>query len=120
MTCLSLWQPWASLLVHGKKRVETGGWDMKHRGPLLIHATLRWKAGDWEKWSDSPPFRSALEAIGNSFDPDAWYWRGHSERKRKSDLEFAEHCRQCDRSAALAALAAAGIEIEPGDAREVG
>ena len=37
---LSLWQPWASLLVMGHKLIETRGWDTSHRGPLLIHAAV--------------------------------------------------------------------------------
>lgn len=42
MQCISLWQPWASLLVHGKKRVETRSWFTLFRGPLLIHASKKW------------------------------------------------------------------------------
>lgn len=38
---ISLWQPWADLLVRGVKRYETRGWEMKHRGPLAIHAALK-------------------------------------------------------------------------------
>jgi hypothetical protein len=37
---LSLWQPWASLVIAGEKLVETRRWSTKHRGPLLIHAAL--------------------------------------------------------------------------------
>lgn len=37
--CLSVLQPWASLIVHGMKRYETRGWRIRHRGPLLIHAS---------------------------------------------------------------------------------
>lgn len=38
MKCLSLTQPWASLVIMGIKQYETRGWSTKHRGPLLIHA----------------------------------------------------------------------------------
>lgn len=40
MHALSLLQPWASLVAIGAKRVETRSWGTKHRGPLLIHASL--------------------------------------------------------------------------------
>ena len=40
--CLSLWQPWASLLVHGVKRVETRPKRFNHTGVLLIHAAKSW------------------------------------------------------------------------------
>jgi hypothetical protein len=41
MKCLTLMQPWASLIVHGYKRYETRSWVTSHRGPLLIHAGRR-------------------------------------------------------------------------------
>lgn len=41
MKCISLWQPWASLVVLGAKRIETRHWSTNYRGPLLIHAAKR-------------------------------------------------------------------------------
>ncbi len=35
---LSLWQPWASAIAEGAKRIETRSWQTHYRGPLLIHA----------------------------------------------------------------------------------
>lgn len=37
---ISLWQPWASLVVAGLKQYETRSWKTDWRGPLLIHATV--------------------------------------------------------------------------------
>ena len=42
MKCLSLWQPWASLMAYGAKGIETRSWDTAYRGPLLIHAAKKW------------------------------------------------------------------------------
>lgn len=39
---LSLWQPWASLVAVGEKRIETRSWATKHRGTIAIHATQNW------------------------------------------------------------------------------
>lgn len=41
--CLSVWQPWAWLLVNGPKTVENRTWAAPrgYRGPLLIHAAQR-------------------------------------------------------------------------------
>lgn len=36
---LSLTQPWASLIAHGHKRVETRSWSTKYRGEIFIHAS---------------------------------------------------------------------------------
>jgi len=38
MKCLSVWQPWAELIVMGLKDVENRTWARDYRGPLLIHA----------------------------------------------------------------------------------
>lgn len=38
MKALTLWQPWASLVALGVKRIETRSWPTTYRGPLLIHA----------------------------------------------------------------------------------
>lgn len=38
---LSLWEPWASLVVWGLKLVETRSWQTRYRGRLWIHATQR-------------------------------------------------------------------------------
>jgi len=69
MKCLSLWQPWATLLVGGAKRVETRGWPIRHRGPLLIHAAKKWDS-DLRMMCHTEPFASALEAIGLGEGPD--------------------------------------------------
>jgi activating signal cointegrator 1 len=41
MKALSLWKPWASLIVIGAKRFATRHWETSYRGPLLIHAAKR-------------------------------------------------------------------------------
>lgn len=41
MKALTLWQPWASLIAIGEKRVETRCWSTAHRGPLAIHASSK-------------------------------------------------------------------------------
>lgn len=38
MKAITLWQPWASLVIAGVKRFETRPWQTRYRGPLAIHA----------------------------------------------------------------------------------
>lgn len=38
MRCLTLTQPWATLVAIGAKRIETRSWKTSYRGPLAIHA----------------------------------------------------------------------------------
>lgn len=39
---LSLWEPWASAMRYGWKRIETRSWWTGYQGPLLICASKRW------------------------------------------------------------------------------
>ena len=41
MKAISLWQPWASLVVLGAKKIETRSWYTSYRGPLVIKAAKK-------------------------------------------------------------------------------
>ena len=41
MKCLSLNQPYAELLVSGKKTIEIRRWNTKFRGQFLVHASKK-------------------------------------------------------------------------------
>lgn len=41
MKAISLWQPWATLMALGLKKIETRHWSTRYRGPLLIHAAKK-------------------------------------------------------------------------------
>jgi hypothetical protein len=51
ISCLSVFQPWAELLVAGIKPVENRTKRSNHRGPLLIHASKKFDA----EWMDGLP-----------------------------------------------------------------
>lgn len=57
MKALTIWQPWASLLVIGAKLYETRSWATTYRGPIAIHAAKR-------------PVRRTIDALaaGNEWD----------------------------------------------------
>jgi activating signal cointegrator 1 len=42
MKAITIWQPYATLIMIGAKRFETRGWPTSYRGPLIIHAAKRW------------------------------------------------------------------------------
>jgi len=42
MKAISLWQPWATLISIGAKRIETRSWETLYRGSIVIHAAKRW------------------------------------------------------------------------------
>jgi activating signal cointegrator 1 len=68
MRCLTLTQPWATLVAIGVKRIETRSWSTSYRGPLLIHAAkgLGPVGGitGLDLLCHDEPFRSALGEYG--------------------------------------------------------
>lgn len=73
MKALSLWQPWASLVVLGLKHYETRSWKTAYRGTLVIHAAQKWNPeleGFWKLLQglsrlnfDTPPRGAALGTV---------------------------------------------------------
>lgn len=63
MKVISLWQPWATLVVIGAKTFETRHWSTSYRGELGIHAAKACGPRIREI-AEEEPFRSALEQAG--------------------------------------------------------
>jgi hypothetical protein len=61
MKALTLWQPWASLIAIGAKRIETRSWFTPYRGPLAIHAAKTFWGEDRRRCF-LPPFSTILAA----------------------------------------------------------
>lgn len=59
---LTLWQPWATLVVLGAKVFETRSWNTKYRGELFIHAGKRF---DYQhrKLAESYPFNQYIKNV---------------------------------------------------------
>jgi hypothetical protein len=64
MKALSLWQPWASAIAVGAKRVETRSWATAYRGPLAIHAAKRLVKDDLLHYHCSWSWTGALWPLG--------------------------------------------------------
>lgn len=52
MKALSLWQPWASLMALGLKRVETRSWRTKYRGDIAICSAKKREHDGRALWSN--------------------------------------------------------------------
>ncbi len=57
---LQLWQPWASAVALGSKRIETRDWETDYRGPLAISATARCVKGELADLAGDPVWCGAL------------------------------------------------------------
>ncbi len=62
MPCLSLWQPWATLMAIGSKKNETRSWPTSYRGLLAIHAAKKWDRHMWDA-CEMPAYREVLSPI---------------------------------------------------------
>jgi uncharacterized protein (UPF0264 family) len=61
---LSIKQPWATLLVHGRKTIEVRRWQLRFRGQLLIHAARISDDRD-EAWQRVPDdLREQAQKVG--------------------------------------------------------
>lgn len=67
MKAITVWQPWAQLLVAGKKHEETRSWATSYRGPILIHAAAK------------PAIHSLLELMDKETRHLAFKSLGHTE-----------------------------------------
>lgn len=71
MKALTLYDPWATLVVLGKKQYETRSWATNYRGPLYIHTSKKPMSRYEKQLCRQEPYASALAGIG------AWMWGGH-------------------------------------------
>jgi hypothetical protein len=63
MKALSVYQPWATLLMLGAKRYEIRSWHTEHRGPLAIHSSRRIPP-ELRLLCGREPWRGILRAAG--------------------------------------------------------
>lgn len=61
--CISLWQPWATLIAIGAKRVETRDFATTYRGTLAIHAGLAFTL-EQSRLLVKEPYRAVLNKAG--------------------------------------------------------
>jgi len=67
---LSLWQPWAWLVVNGYKLIENRPWHTYVRGTILIHASQTFDVQAYLHMTDHPDnyVRKAVEAMSEQID----------------------------------------------------
>lgn len=73
MKALTLYEPWASLVALGAKKIETRSWPTKYRGPLAIRAAKSYEAWHMNlSWEE--PFYSALKPLPARGHQGLWEW----------------------------------------------
>ena len=72
VAAISLWEPWATLMAIGAKKIETRSWATRHRGALLICAAVRKNNREMQQLIMDRPFYAALEGGLTRL------WHGHA------------------------------------------
>jgi hypothetical protein len=67
MRAISLWQPWATAVALGSKRVETRHWATSYRGPLAIHAAKRRVQAELQHYTSCWNWVGAMRGAGWAF-----------------------------------------------------
>ena len=85
MKCLSVSQPFAELIILGKKTIELRKWNTNYRGELLIHAPLKVRKEDAKRLKIDKKFvTGAIVGKVEIFDVKKY----DSQKQVKSDQKF--------------------------------
>lgn len=85
-TCLSVCQPFAYLIVTGKKTIELRPWNTKFRGEFLIHAPLKVDLDQAARLKISPGVLDVGGIIGKAVLYDTK--RYNSQKELDSDYKY--------------------------------
>jgi ASCH domain len=61
---LTIRQPWAELILRGRKPFELRSWKTKYRGPLVIHAAMRVDSEDARQLGLNPEMLTTGSFVG--------------------------------------------------------
>ena len=89
MKCLSVSQPYADLIVQGKKTIELRTWNTKFRGEFLVHAPFKIKKDAWKRLGvDETKLRTGV-IIGKAEIYDVKVYNSITELKADYKKHFA-------------------------------
>lgn len=93
MKCLSLKQPYAELIVSGKKTIELRAWNTKFRGQFLIHASKKIDKEACERNKIDPDSVTTGAIIGKAILYDVKFYENRNMflKDRKMHLAGAEY-----------------------------
>ena len=88
MKTLSLKQPWAELILQGKKKIEIRKWNTKFRGRFLIHASKNPDEIAMKKFGFND--LSCGFIVGEAELIDVKEYKGENEFERDKNLHLAD------------------------------
>ena len=90
MKCLSISQPFADLIVSGKKTTELRSWNTNFRGEFLIHAPIKIRINDCKRLKISKKLVTGA-IIGKAEIYDVKIYKSKAENKIDYKKHFASN-----------------------------
>lgn len=87
--CLSVSQPFADLIVKGKKTVELRKWNTKFRGEFLIHSPIKIKSQDCKRLGINEESLRTGAIIGKALIYDVKIYKTKKELQSDKKYHFA-------------------------------
>lgn len=88
MKALSLKQPYAELILQGKKKIELRKWNTKFRGEFLIHASKDSDRQSMEKFGFSELSTGCI--VGKAFLKEVKHYKNEKEHEKDRKFHLAD------------------------------
>jgi len=89
MKVLSFKQPWASLVLQGRKKIEIRKWNTTFRGPFLIHASGNLDSEAMNKFGYKEEDLPRQAIVGRAELVDVKHYKDEEEFKLDKDQHLA-------------------------------
>jgi len=88
MKCLSVSQPFADLIIHGKKTIELRRWNSNFRGEFLIHSPQKIRIQDCKRLKINPKglVKGAIVGKAEIYDVKKYHTKGELIKDSKKHL----------------------------------
>ena len=88
MKCLSISQPFADLIISGKKTIELRSWNTNFRGEFLVHSPIKIRAEDCKRLKITKKLETGV-IVGKAEIYDVKQYRNNSEIKEDKPFHFS-------------------------------
>jgi predicted transcriptional regulator len=87
--CLSVSQPFADLIVKGKKTIELRSWDTRYRGEFLIHSPTKIRSDDCKRLGVDEKSLAVGAIVGKATIYDVKIYKTKKEWQADQKFHFA-------------------------------
>ena len=88
MKCLSVSQPFADLIISGKKTIELRTWNTNFRGEFLVHSPIKIRTEDCKRLKITSQLKTGV-IVGKAEIYDVKVYKNTNEIKKDQRFHFA-------------------------------